>query len=83
MEATTRKCVVWDLDNTLWEGICLEGAVRLRPEAAGVLEVDKRSPIPDVEDDPARRQVEAYRVRSMASGPRPYLAVIAPATIWG
>ena len=27
------KCVVWDLDNTLWEGTLLEdGAVRVRPE---------------------------------------------------
>lgn len=25
------KCVVFDLDNTLWEGILLEGAVTLRP----------------------------------------------------
>jgi len=24
------KCVVWDLDNTIWDGVCLEGAVLLR-----------------------------------------------------
>ncbi|WP_156754863.1 HAD-IIIC family phosphatase [Actinokineospora pegani] len=35
--AKTVKCVVWDLDNTVWDGILLEdGEVRLRP---GVLEV--------------------------------------------
>ena len=32
------KCVVWDLDNTLWEGVLLESpAVHLRPEVAEVL----------------------------------------------
>ena len=32
------KCVVWDLDNTLWEGVLLEDdAVRLRPRAAEVV----------------------------------------------
>jgi FkbH-like protein len=32
------KCVVWDLDNTLWEGVLLEDAnVRLRPEAVEVI----------------------------------------------
>lgn len=40
------KCVVWDLDNTLWEGILVEdGAdkVRLRPGIAGLLkELDER-----------------------------------------
>ncbi|HEX5759079.1 MAG TPA: HAD-IIIC family phosphatase [Thermoanaerobaculia bacterium] len=38
------KCVVWDLDDTLWDGILLEDAeVRLRPEARHVLEtLDRR-----------------------------------------
>jgi FkbH-like protein len=32
------KCVVWDLDNTLWDGILLEdGDVRIRPEAASLI----------------------------------------------
>ena len=32
------KCVVWDLDNTLWNGVLLEDPdVRLRPEAAEVI----------------------------------------------
>ncbi|MEV3914139.1 HAD-IIIC family phosphatase [Streptomyces canus] len=34
---TTVKCVVWDLDNTVWDGVLLEdGDVKLRP---GVVEV--------------------------------------------
>jgi FkbH-like protein len=33
------KCVIWDLDNTLWEGICLEDPeVRLRPSIREVLD---------------------------------------------
>lgn len=32
------KCVVWDLDNTVWDGILLEGGdVRVRPEAAELI----------------------------------------------
>ncbi|MCU0491965.1 MAG: hypothetical protein MUD01_10275, partial [Chloroflexaceae bacterium] len=35
----TIKCVVWDLDNTLWDGILLEDhAVRLRPHVVAVIE---------------------------------------------
>ncbi|MEV4256664.1 HAD-IIIC family phosphatase [Spirillospora sp. NPDC049652] len=34
----TLKCVVWDLDDTLWEGVLLEGGgARLRPGVAEVL----------------------------------------------
>ena len=29
---TSKKCIVWDMDNTLWDGIILEGKVILRPE---------------------------------------------------
>jgi len=38
------KCVVWDLDNTLWDGILLEdGDVRVRPEAASLIRtLDRR-----------------------------------------
>jgi FkbH-like protein len=32
------KCVVWDLDNTIWDGVLLEDPeVRLRPEVPGIL----------------------------------------------
>ena len=37
------KCVVWDLDNTLWDGVLLEEKVTLRPETLEVLgELDRR-----------------------------------------
>jgi FkbH-like protein len=40
------KCIVWDLDNTLWEGTLIEDgpdAIRLRPEAVAVIkETDRR-----------------------------------------
>ena len=38
-KAPPAKCVVFDLDNTLWDGVLLEGDVRLR---AGVLDVIRR-----------------------------------------
>ena len=38
-----KKCVVWDLDNTLWDGICLEGDVHVRPVVRDVVnELDQR-----------------------------------------
>ena len=41
--STLRKCLVWDLDNTLWDGICLEGSVSVRPEVLNAIcELDKR-----------------------------------------
>ena len=44
MKDTKIKCVVWDLDNTLWEGILQEGDnIVLKEEAAAVIkELDKR-----------------------------------------
>jgi FkbH-like protein len=38
------KCIIWDLDNTIWEGILLEpGAVRLKPGMKELLaELDSR-----------------------------------------
>lgn len=36
----TIKCVVWDLDNTLWDGILLEDSqVSLRPEVLSILKI--------------------------------------------
>ena len=32
------KCVIWDLDDTLWDGICLEGQVTPRPETVETIE---------------------------------------------
>ena len=38
-----KKCVVWDLDNTIWDGVCLEGAVSLRSGvAAAIRDLDAR-----------------------------------------
>jgi FkbH-like protein len=39
------KCIVWDLDNTLWEGILVEDGIdklRIRPEAIAVIEETDR-----------------------------------------
>lgn len=53
----TVKCVVWDLDNTLWDGILLEDtSVTLRPEAREVIEaLDARGILHSVasRNDPA------------------------------
>jgi len=41
--STLRKCIVWDLDNTLWDGVVLEGRVALRrPVAEAIRELDGR-----------------------------------------
>src|SRR4051794_12119354 len=42
--ATTVKCLVWDLDDTLWQGVLLEGdTVRLREEIRkAIVELDAR-----------------------------------------
>lgn len=38
-----RKCVVWDLDNTLWDGVLLEEQVSVKPEVIDVIkELDSR-----------------------------------------
>ncbi len=39
----SKKCVVWDLDNTLWNGVCIEGPVEVRPDVVrAVTELDRR-----------------------------------------
>lgn len=40
--STRRKCVIWDLDNTLWTGIVLEGDVVPRPEVLAALDELRR-----------------------------------------
>lgn len=38
-----RKCVIWDLDDTVWDGVLLEGEVTPRPEVRRILEtLDRR-----------------------------------------
>ena len=45
--STLRKCIVWDLDNTLWDGVVLEGRVALRrPVAEAIRELDGRGGAP-------------------------------------
>ena len=45
-EAKKIKCVVWDLDNTLWDGVLIEDGLenlRIRPEVVDVIkELDRR-----------------------------------------
>jgi len=45
------KCVVWDLDNTLWEGVLLEsqGPMQLKQEVSAVIrELDRRGVLQSV-----------------------------------
>ncbi len=58
------KCVVWDLDNTVWDGTLLEGGdVRVRPEAADLIRtLDRRGILNSVasrnDRDAARAAIE-------------------------
>lgn len=60
------KCVVWDLDETVWEGVLLEGgAQRLRPGVEQVIrELDRRGVLHSVasrnEHDAAWRRLEEF-----------------------
>ena len=64
--AGTIKCVVWDLDNTLWEGTLLEDdAVSLRPDARRVVEtLDERGILQSIasrnEFDPAVQMLRQF-----------------------
>ena len=37
--AELKKCIVWDLDNTLWNGIALEGNIEVKPDARKLIEI--------------------------------------------
>ncbi|HYW85154.1 MAG TPA: HAD-IIIC family phosphatase [Spirochaetia bacterium] len=59
-----RKCLVWDLDDTLWDGTYLEGAVTVRPEARRAIEeLDRRGILHSIasrgEEEPARDVLRA------------------------
>lgn len=62
----TIKCLVWDLDNTLWQGVLLEDTeVRLHPEALRVLQtLDQRGILHSIasrnDPDRARAQLRAF-----------------------
>ncbi len=61
------KCVVWDLDNTLWDGVLLEdGEVRARGEALDVIrELDRRGILHSVA---SRNDESTARARLVALG---------------
>jgi FkbH-like protein len=60
------KCVVWDLDNTLWDGVLLEGdRLRLRPEAVETIRaLDERGILHSIasrnDPDAAMRRLEEF-----------------------
>src|SRR5512139_2118061 len=62
----TVKCVVWDLDNTLWSGVLLEDPdVRIRPEAIEVIKtLDERGVLHSIasrnDHDLAMKQIERH-----------------------
>lgn len=66
MPAPHVKCVIWDLDNTLWEGVLLEhDRVTLKPGVADVIqELDRRGILHSIasRNDPAdaMRQLRAF-----------------------
>jgi FkbH-like protein len=55
-----RKCVVWDLDNTIWRGVALEEAVVARPEVlATIKELDRRGILHSIASRGADTQTKA------------------------
>jgi FkbH-like protein len=62
------KCVVWDLDNTVWEGVLLEGdTLKLRPEVVHIIKtLDERGILNAVasrnEYEPAMAQLKAFGI---------------------
>ena len=62
------KCVVWDLDNTVWEGVLLEGdTLILRPEVVEIIKtLDERGILHAIasrnEFEPAWEQLQAFGI---------------------
>ena len=64
----TAKCVVWDLDNTIWQGVLVEDGLdklRLEPKAvATIIELDRRGILQSVAskntDDAAREALRHF-----------------------
>lgn len=63
------KCVVWDLDNTIWDGVLLEGDdVRLRPEVvAAIRTLDERGILHSIA---SRNDAESARAKLRELGIR-------------
>jgi FkbH-like protein len=74
------KCVVWDLDNTLWEGTLLEGGVeRLRPGVLSLVqELDRRGILQSVA---SKNDAELARGQLKALGLAEYF--LYPQIHWG
>ncbi|WP_433251709.1 HAD-IIIC family phosphatase [Streptosporangium sp. CA-135522] len=70
------KCVVWDLDNTVWDGVLLEdGKVTLRPGVAEVIKVlDERGILQSVASrnhgEAAIEQLERFGLRDYFLAPQ-------------
>ncbi|MBE0642728.1 MAG: HAD-IIIC family phosphatase [Bacteroidetes bacterium] len=72
---TLYKCVIWDLDNTLWNGICLEGRVEPRDEVRRTLEVLRdRGVLHSIasrgDEAVARQTLESYDLRKYFVEPK-------------
>jgi FkbH-like protein len=60
-----KKCVVWDLDNTIWDGVCLEGTVSLRRGvAAAIRDLDLRGILHSIasrgDEETARKTLKGF-----------------------
>lgn len=73
--SATRKCLVWDLDNTVWNGICLEGDVTVRESSRRAIEeLDRRGILHSIasrgESEVATRVLEKNRLQQYFLAPR-------------
>ncbi len=62
-----KKCIIWDLDNTIWDGISLEGKVHIRNEVRQTIkELDDRGILHSIasrgEEDVALKTLEKYKL---------------------
>jgi FkbH-like protein len=68
MSSKTIKCVVWDLDQTLWDGILTEdGALSLRPKVREIVEeLDRRGILQSIcsknDYEPAMKQLKEFQL---------------------
>jgi FkbH-like protein len=70
-----RKCLVWDLDNTLWDGVCLEGPVAPKSDAIGaIVELDQRGILHSVasrgDEECARTALREHALEGYFLAPR-------------
>jgi FkbH-like protein len=70
-----KKCIVWDLDNTLWDGVCLEGEVSLREEVVrSIRELDRRGILHSIasrgDEDLALKVLRDHAIDGLFLAPR-------------